>query len=94
MESIRKFVEDFRASGKKLNVLVNNAGLSLNFKDNKRQYTKDNFELTIGVNHLGNEMSSWMDFYVLFWIFGNVCVDVNKCLMIIRNIVLFPKNSN
>ncbi|ESN93531.1 hypothetical protein HELRODRAFT_103444 [Helobdella robusta] len=54
MESVRKFVEDFHATGKKLNVLINNAGLGLNFKDTKRQYTKDNFELTMGTNHLGH----------------------------------------
>lgn len=54
MESVRKFVEDFQATGKKLNVLVNNAGLGLNFKDTKRQYTKDNFEITMGTNHLGH----------------------------------------
>jgi len=34
-------------------VIVNNAGLALNFKDVKRQYTTDGFELTIGTNHLG-----------------------------------------
>jgi len=50
---VRKFVEDFRGTEKKLSVLVNNAGLALNFKDTKRQYTKDNFELTMGTNHIG-----------------------------------------
>ena len=53
IESIRKFAEDFRETGKKLNVLVNNAGVLLNPKDLKRQYTEDNFELTMGTNHLG-----------------------------------------
>jgi len=47
-------VEDFRATDKKLSVLVNNAGLALGFKDTKRQYTKDNFELTMGTNHIGD----------------------------------------
>lgn len=53
LESVRKFVSDFRATDKQLSVLVNNAGLTLNFKDMKRQYTKDNFELTMGTNHIG-----------------------------------------
>jgi len=50
---VRKFVEEFHATGKKLHVVVNNAGVALNFKDVKRQYTTDGFELTIGTNHLG-----------------------------------------
>jgi len=54
LESVKKFVEDFRATEKKLSVLINNAGLALNLKDTKRQYTKDNFELTMGTNHIGN----------------------------------------
>jgi light-dependent protochlorophyllide reductase len=53
-ESIRKFVDDFRETGKKLNVLVNNAGILLSPKDLKRQYTEENFELTMGTNHLGH----------------------------------------
>lgn len=53
LESVRKFVDEFHATGKQLNVLINNAGVALNFKDTKRQYTKDNFELTMGTNHLG-----------------------------------------
>ena len=53
MASIKKFVEDFHALGKKLNVLVNNAGLFLKRDDHVRQFTKDNFELTMGTNHLG-----------------------------------------
>ena len=52
-DSIRKFVEDFRESGKKLNVLINNAGILLNPKDTKRQYSEDNYELTMGTNYLG-----------------------------------------
>lgn len=54
LESVRKFVDEFRATEKKLSVLVNNAGLALNFKDTRRQYTKDNFELTMGTNHIGH----------------------------------------
>jgi len=50
---VHKFVDEFHATGKKLNVIINNAGLALNFKDVKRQYTTDGFELTIGTNYLG-----------------------------------------
>ena len=52
-ESIRKFVEDFHATEKKLHVLINNAGMTLNMKDTKRQYTKDNLEVIMGTNHFG-----------------------------------------
>ncbi|CAI9742273.1 Hypothetical predicted protein [Octopus vulgaris] len=51
--SIHKFVEDFHKTEKKLHVLINNAGCFLNPKETKRQFTKDNFELTMGTNHLG-----------------------------------------
>ncbi|GAB1608718.1 Hypothetical predicted protein [Argonauta hians] len=51
--SIHKFVEEFHKTEKKLHVLINNAGCFLNPKDTKRQFTKDNFELTMGTNHLG-----------------------------------------
>jgi len=54
LESVRKFVDEFHATGKKLHVIVNNAELAMNFKDVKRQYTADGFELTIGTNHLGH----------------------------------------
>lgn len=53
LKSVRKFVEEFQATEKKLSILINNAGVALNFKDTTRQYTEDNFELTIGTNHLG-----------------------------------------
>ncbi|XP_061186025.1 retinol dehydrogenase 13-like [Saccostrea echinata] len=53
LASIRKFVEDFHALGKKLNVLVNNAGIFLKMSDRVRKFTKDNFELTMGTNYLG-----------------------------------------
>lgn len=53
MESIRKFVAEFQATEKKLHVLINNAGMALGMKDTKRQYTKDNLEITMGTNHFG-----------------------------------------
>eukprot|EP00918_Siedleckia_nematoides_P024012 GHVU01051773.1.p1 GENE.GHVU01051773.1~~GHVU01051773.1.p1 ORF type:complete len:410 (+),score=109.43 GHVU01051773.1:88-1317(+) len=53
LESVRKFVEAFRETGKKLNVLVNNAGVAYGAKDTSRKYTTENFEITVGTNHLG-----------------------------------------
>ncbi|XP_061190236.1 retinol dehydrogenase 13-like [Saccostrea echinata] len=53
LASIRKFVEDFHAVRKNLNVLVNDAGVFLNASDTVRKFTKDNFELTMGTNYLG-----------------------------------------
>jgi NAD(P)-dependent dehydrogenase (short-subunit alcohol dehydrogenase family) len=53
MESVRKFADDFHALEKPLHVLVNNAGVAMSPKDPKRQYTADNFEMTIGTNHFG-----------------------------------------
>ena len=56
MESVRKFVDDFHETGKKLNILVNNAGVMPSCKDTKKQYTADNFEATMGTNHLGESV--------------------------------------
>lgn len=53
VESVRKFVENWHASGKQLHVLVNNAGSMPAFKDNTRHFTPENFEQTIGTNYLG-----------------------------------------
>ncbi|KAK3588718.1 hypothetical protein CHS0354_026037 [Potamilus streckersoni] len=50
--SIRQFVDEFHKKGKKLDILINNAGLLAADKTTKH-YTVDNFELTIGTNHLG-----------------------------------------
>lgn len=47
-DSIRKAASDFLASGERLDVLVNNAGLA-----GARGKTTDGFELIIGTNHLG-----------------------------------------
>jgi NAD(P)-dependent dehydrogenase (short-subunit alcohol dehydrogenase family) len=47
--SIRSFAADFRQSHRRLDVLVNNAGVTLR----DRTTTKDGFETTFGVNHLG-----------------------------------------
>ena len=49
-ESIHTFADTFLASHDRLDVLLNNAGLTLL----KRQETSDGFEMTFGVNHLGH----------------------------------------
>jgi NAD(P)-dependent dehydrogenase (short-subunit alcohol dehydrogenase family) len=48
-DSIRNFVEDFKNSYGRLNILVNNAGVCTT--DHKR--TVDNFEPNIGINYVG-----------------------------------------
>lgn len=48
LEDVRRFAGDFRRSGRRLDVLVNNAGLMLT----ERRSTADGFEVTFGVNHL------------------------------------------
>ena len=50
LESVRNFTQEFKARYQKLNVLINNAGVFCM----KREETKEGFELTIGVNHLGH----------------------------------------
>jgi NAD(P)-dependent dehydrogenase (short-subunit alcohol dehydrogenase family) len=48
--SIRAFADGFLSSHSRLDVLLNNAGLTLR----KRRETADGFEMTFGVNHLGH----------------------------------------
>ncbi len=48
-DSIRRFAADFQAAHAQLHVLVNNAGAY----NAVRSVTKDGFETTFGVNHLG-----------------------------------------
>jgi NAD(P)-dependent dehydrogenase (short-subunit alcohol dehydrogenase family) len=48
--SIRAFADGFLRSHERLDVLLNNAGLTLR----KRSETADGFETTFGVNHLGH----------------------------------------
>ena len=48
--SIHAFTDEFLANHERLDVLLNNAGLTLR----KRQETADGFEMTFGVNHLGH----------------------------------------
>jgi dehydrogenase/reductase SDR family protein 13 len=48
LASVKRAAEEFLASGRTLDVLVNNAGVAAG-----QGMTKDGFELTIGTNHLG-----------------------------------------
>jgi NAD(P)-dependent dehydrogenase (short-subunit alcohol dehydrogenase family) len=47
--SVRQCAAQFRALGQPLHVLINNAGVA-----GRRGLTRDGFELTFGVNHLGH----------------------------------------
>lgn len=48
LHSVKKAAEKYLASGRRLDVLINNAGLA-----GARGLTVDGFEITIGTNHLG-----------------------------------------
>lgn len=50
LESIREFVKNFKFQEKRLDVLINNAGV-MRTPNTK---TKDGFELQLGVNHMGH----------------------------------------
>lgn len=50
LDSIKRCVEEYKDQFGQLDVLINNAGLVTD----KLQFTKDGFELQIGVNHLGH----------------------------------------
>ncbi|CAG9863618.1 unnamed protein product [Phyllotreta striolata] len=50
LESIRKFVKEFKSHENRLDVLVNNAGVMRT----PNEKTRDGFELQIGINHLGH----------------------------------------
>ena len=52
LESVRAFAAEYRASGRALHVLINNAG-PINAK-RKLELTPDGFETFFGVNHLGH----------------------------------------
>lgn len=53
-ESIRKFVDEFHASGKKLHLLVNCHGFKPSSSSTQPCLSADNFELTMAANHLGH----------------------------------------
>ncbi|XP_023177894.2 retinol dehydrogenase 13-like isoform X2 [Drosophila hydei] len=50
LDSIRKFVADFKNEEDKLHILINNAGVMRC----PRMLTKDGFEMQLGVNHMGH----------------------------------------
>lgn len=50
LDSVREFVKKFKEHEKKLDILVNNAGIY----GGAKSFTKDGFEMQMGVNHLGH----------------------------------------
>lgn len=50
LASIRRFVEDYKASGAPLDILINNAGVMAP----PLSHTADGFEMQMGTNHLGH----------------------------------------
>lgn len=50
--SIKKFADEFMANYQKLDILINNAGISL--KDRERKLTSEGHELHFAVNYLGH----------------------------------------
>jgi NAD(P)-dependent dehydrogenase (short-subunit alcohol dehydrogenase family) len=52
LESVRRFSEEVLRDFPKINVLINNAGLSVPMSKCRR--TKDGYEIHFGVNHLGH----------------------------------------
>jgi len=53
MESIRKFADEFHASGKKLHLLLNCHGFKPCNSSTQLSLSADNFEHTMAANHLG-----------------------------------------
>jgi len=53
LDSVRAFVDAFRASGRRLDALVANAAVYLPTAKEPR-FTADGFELSVGTNHLGH----------------------------------------
>ena len=52
--SIEQFSSNYHLTGKKLNVLINNAAWMDNSHSSSPSFTEDGFEKTFGVNHLGH----------------------------------------
>lgn len=50
MTSVRLFVANFLKQESRLDILINNAGVACA----KKSYTKDGFEMNMGVNHMGH----------------------------------------
>lgn len=53
LESVRKFVSDFRATGRPLDALVCNAAVYLPV-DEEPSFSADGYEMSVAVNHLGH----------------------------------------
>ena len=53
LDSVRQFVEDFRATGKSLEALVCNAAVYLPL-EKEPQRSQDGYELSVATNHLGH----------------------------------------
>ena len=53
MESVRKFVDDFKATGRPLDALVCNAAVYLPV-DKEPTFSADGYEMSVAVNHLGH----------------------------------------
>ena len=60
MESIRKFVDEFHASGKKLHMLLNCYGVKPCSSSTQLSLSADNFELTMAANHLGQYLRLYL----------------------------------
>ncbi|XP_013394976.1 retinol dehydrogenase 12-like [Lingula anatina] len=65
MASVHKFVENFHASGRRLHVLCNNAGMNVGNTSNTPQITQDGFEVTMATNHLGK--LPWEQIWVSYY---------------------------
>jgi NAD(P)-dependent dehydrogenase (short-subunit alcohol dehydrogenase family) len=52
LESVRRFAKEVLKDFPKINVLINNAGLSVPVSQSRK--TKDGYEINFGVNHLGH----------------------------------------
>ncbi|XP_060655207.1 retinol dehydrogenase 13-like isoform X1 [Drosophila nasuta] len=50
LDSVRKFVDEFKKEQSKLDILINNAGIM----HCPRMLTKEGFEMQLGVNHMGH----------------------------------------
>ncbi|GAB4846380.1 hypothetical protein Ancab_025386 [Ancistrocladus abbreviatus] len=57
LESVRQFVDNFRQSGRPLDVLVCNAAVYLPTAG-QPSFTAEGFELSVGINHLGHFLLS------------------------------------
>jgi len=65
MESVRKFADEFHASGRKLHLLLNCHGVKPCSSSTQLSLSADNFELTMAANHLGQSVP-YFRFFVTF----------------------------